>query len=87
MSQCVVGALSARYIWMSQYSSDTMSVCVIWMSQCCYGTMSVLFMLFVDKMIIIYLFVVVFFVSFQANGSQYIYCAVSKVVEYRRACN
>ena len=87
MSQCVVGALSARDIWMSQYSSDTLSVRVIWMSQCCYGTMSVLYMLFVDKMINFYLFVYVFCVSFQANSSQCIYCAVSKVEEYRRACN
>jgi hypothetical protein len=52
------------------------------MSQCCYGTMSVLYMLFVDKMINFYLFVNVFCVSFQANGSQYIYCAVSKVDKY-----
>ena len=73
MFQCVVVALSARDIWMSQYSSDTMTVRVICMSQCCYGTMSVLYMLFVDKMINVYLFVNVFCVSLQANGSQYIY--------------
>ena len=60
---------------------------VIWMSQCCYGPMSVLNKLFVDNMIIFYLFVNVFCMSFQANGSQYIYCAVSEVEEYRRACN
>jgi len=49
------------------------------MSQCSCGTMSAHNKLFVDIMIILYLFVNVFSVSFQANGSQYIYCAVSKV--------
>ena len=57
------------------------------MSQCVVGALSARYKFFVDKMINFYLFVNVLGVSFQANGSQYIYCAVSKVEEYRRACN
>ena len=36
-------------------------------------------------MIILYLFLPEFFVRFLAVGSQYIYCAVSKEEDYRRA--
>ena len=69
-------------MWLSQTHVELGSAyaysvgAALWMSQCCCGIMSVQNKLFVDIMIVV---CKRFYVSFQANSSQYVYCAVSKV--------